>query len=412
MGRSKKVPSWPFGFLNAFNAVTKTPQDNGAALKQALAAQAQAAGFDLMAVTTATLPDTVRRELGAYLTDGRHGSMGWMADTFERRAHPQGMWPEAVSAVILGMSYAPGFDPLALAEHPQRGVISSYARNRDYHDLIKKRLKHVARWLHQESGAAVKVFVDTAPLMEKPLAAQAGAGWQGNHTNLVSRRFGSWLFLGEILTTASLPADPPEGDHCGRCTSCITACPTAAFDGPRRIDPRRCVSYLTIEHEGPIPRPLRPLMGNRVYGCDDCLAVCPWNKFATPTQVSEFLPRAELMAPRLADLAALSDADFRTVFTGSPIKRAGRVRMVRNALNALANGPNVDAVPLIERLLADESPIVRGAAVWALSRLAPDRAAILAADALANEHDTDVRAEWAALSEDPNAPPPTAHTPL
>jgi epoxyqueuosine reductase len=366
-------------------------------LKGALQQQAQAAGFDLVAVTTATLPPQVRADLNAYVADGRHGTMGWMADTLERRAHPQGMWPEAVSAVVLGMSYAPGFDPLALAEQPERGVISAYARNRDYHDLIKKRLKQVARWLHQESGEAVKVFVDTAPLMEKPLAAQAGAGWQGKHTNLVSRRFGSWLFLGEILTTAPLPADPPETDHCGRCQACLSACPTGAFDGPGRIDPRRCVSYLTIEHDGPLPRALRPLMGNRVYGCDDCLAVCPWNKFAQPHGVAEFMPRAELMAPRLTDLAALSDEDFRTVFAGSPIKRAGRVRMVRNALNALGNSGATTAIPLVEQLLSDESPVVRGAAVWALSRLDPARAARLAVTA--DDPEPSVAAEWAALKD-------------
>lgn len=375
---------------------------SGQALKDALRHCAREAGFDVMAVTTATLSPEVAAGLHAFVEDGRHGEMGWMEDTLDRRKHPQGMWPQAVSAITLAMSYAPGYDPLSLADQPDRGVISVYARNRDYHDLIKKRLKQVARWLHEAAGEEVKVFVDTAPLMEKPLAAQAGVGWQGKHTNLVSRRFGSWLFLGEILTTAPLPDDPPADNHCGRCTSCVDSCPTGALDRAHHIDARRCVSYLTIEHGGPIPHDLRPLLGNRIYGCDDCLAVCPWNKFAPPTQVSDFLPRMELMAPRLLDLAQLDEDSFRQMFAGSPIKRAGRRRVVRNVLIALGNAASqMDAdthrtcSQVIGSLLDDEEPLVRGAAIWALWRLDPVRTRAEAARLEAAEDNPDVLAEWA-----------------
>lgn len=367
------------------------------AIKQQIRDAAADAGFDAVAFARAHLPESVRQGLADFVGDGRHGEMGWMADTLERRGHPRAMWPEAVTVVALGMNYGPGGNPLPLLERTERGYITVYARNRDYHDLVKKRLKQVARWMHETFAEQVKVFVDTAPLMEKPLAEAAGLGWQGKHTNVVSRRFGSWLFLGEVLTTLDLPPDAPESDHCGSCTRCLEICPTGAFDGPRRIDARKCVSYLTIEHKGPIPRDLRPRLGNRIYGCDDCLAVCPWNRFATPTRHDDFLPRVELTAPRLADLAELDDAGFRDLFRQSPVKRIGRDRFVRNVLIALGNAARPDLLPAVEARLEDESPLVRGAAVWALGRLAPARAAALAEARRAGEPDPEVAAEWQAV---------------
>ncbi len=295
--------------------------------------------------------------------------MGWMADRAERRAGPTALWPEAKSVIALGVSYAPGDDPLALAGRTERGVISVYARNRDYHDVVKKRLKRLGRWIGESFGCAIKVFVDTAPVMEKPLAERAGIGWQGKHTNLVSRQHGSWLFLAEIYTTLEIPADPAEEDHCGSCHACLDICPTAAFPAPYRIDARRCISYLTIEHRGPIPEQLRPLIGNRIYGCDDCLAVCPWNKFATATAEPAFLPRAELTAPRLADLAQLDDAAFRALFAGTAIKRTGRNRFVRNVLVALGNSGDPAQLPTAEALCDDPDPVVSDAAQWAAARL-------------------------------------------
>jgi epoxyqueuosine reductase len=295
--------------------------------------------------------------------------MGWMADKADRRAGPTALWPEAKSVIALGMNYAPGEDPLALADRPERGVISVYARNRDYHDIVKKRLKALGRWIGETWGCGIKVFVDTAPVMEKPLAALAGIGWQGKHTNLVSREHGSWLFLAEIYTTLEIAPDAAEEDHCGSCRDCLDACPTDAFPAPYRIDARRCISYLTIEHRGPIPEGLRPLIGNHIYGCDDCLAVCPWNKFAKATAEPAFLPRLELTAPRLADLAQLDDTAFRQLFAGSPIKRTGRNRFVRNVLIALGNSGDAAQIPVAEALCGDPDPVVRDAAEWALARL-------------------------------------------
>ena len=305
------------------------------------------------------------QDLAAYLADGRHGDMAWMAETKDRRASPQGLWPEARSVIVLGTNYAPAADPLALLSHPERGNISVYARGKDYHDTIKKRLKALGRWLAETTGCDLKVFVDTAPVMEKPLAQMAGLGWQGRHTNLVSRRWGSWLFLAEIYTTLVIDPDPPETDHCGSCRACVDACPTAALDGDGHIEPRRCISYLTIEAKEAIPTELRPLLGNRIYGCDDCLAACPWNKFATPTHEPDLLPRIELSAPRLADLAELDDAAFREVFAGSPVKRAGRDRVISGALVAIVNGRLGQLAPMVERLRGDPSPRVRAMADWA-----------------------------------------------
>ncbi|MEK9660198.1 MAG: tRNA epoxyqueuosine(34) reductase QueG [Alphaproteobacteria bacterium] len=366
--------------------------------------KALALGFDAVGFAPATLDDATRRRFRDFLAAGWHGDMGWLEARADRRESPDALWPEAQSVVVLGLSYAPAGDPLARLGRRERGTISVYAQGRDYHDIVKAKLKALARWLADEHGAGVKVFVDTAPVMEKPLAALAGLGWQGKHTNLVSRRHGSWLFLGEVYTTLALEPDAPHEDRCGACTRCQDICPTAAFPEPYRLDARRCISYLTIEHKGPIPRDLRAAMGNRIYGCDDCLAVCPWNKFAQPGGTDAFLPRAELTAPRLADLAALDDAAFRQVFAGSPIKRTGRDRFVRNVLIAIGNsgGNSGEAalVPSAEALLYDASPLVRGAAVWALSRLLPgDTFAALAARRKPDEKDPDVRDEWSLPGE-------------
>ena len=359
-------------------------------------AEAARLGFDAVRFAPARLPAAAGDDLDGFLAHGYAGDMGWLALTRARRRSPERMWPDARTAIVLGANYGPAGDPLAVLEKRDRGAISVYAQNDDYHDVIKKRLKALARRIAGRFDAEVKVFVDTAPLMEKPLAEQAGLGWQGKHTNLVSRDFGSWLFLGTILTTLDLPADPPEVDHCGSCRACLDICPTGAFPAPGRIDARRCISYLTIEHKGPIPRALRPLMGNRIYGCDDCLAVCPWNKFARQTEEPAFLPRAGLTAPRLAELAALDDAGFRALFRKSAVKRIGRDRFVRNVLIAIGNSGDADLAGSAEALLGDESALVRGAAVWALRRLDPARAEALRATAEPAETEPDVRAEWAA----------------
>jgi epoxyqueuosine reductase len=295
--------------------------------------------------------------------------MAWMETTAARRGDPRALWSDVRSVVMLGVNYGPDEDPLAVLAHKDRGAISVYARGEDYHELIKKRLKTLARWLIATAGGDVKVFVDTAAVMEKPLAASAGLGWQGKHTNLVSREFGSWMFLGAIFTTLDLPADAAEVDHCGSCRACLDVCPTAAFPAPYRLDARRCISYLTIEHKGPIPRELRPLIGNRIYGCDDCLAVCPWNKFAQMGREAKLAAREVLRAPRLAELARLDDAGFRAMFTKSGVKRTGRERFLRNVLVAVGNSGDVSLVPEATRLLDDPSPLIRGAAVWALGRL-------------------------------------------
>jgi len=342
-------------------------------LRDRLEAEARALGFCAFGVARADSAPESGARLREWLASGAHGDMIWMEETADRRASPQGLWPEVRSVVALGMSYAPAADPLALAEARDIGRISVYAQGADYHDTVKKALKALARWLVAEAGCELKVFVDTAPVMEKPLAAAAGLGWQGKHTNLVSRNDGSWLFLGAIYTTLELELDPagaPHKVHCGSCTACLDACPTGAFPAPFRLDARRCISYLTIEHKGPIPEEFREAIGNRIYGCDDCLAVCPWNRFAdTARRHRAFVPRAELAAPALADLLDLDEAAFRQVFAGSPIKRIGRDRMVRNAAIAAGNSGRTELAPVLERLTRGPDPVVAEAAQWALCRL-------------------------------------------
>jgi epoxyqueuosine reductase len=335
-----------------------------------LKAKAAELGFVACGIARADAAPQSGERLRAWIAEGMHGEMLWMEARADQRASPAGLWDEVASVIALGMSYAPGVDPLALAGERDRGRISVYAQGGDYHDVVKRALKAVARWIVAEAGGDLKVFVDTAPVMEKPLAEAAGLGWQGKHTNLVSRDHGSWLFLGAIYTTLDLAADVPGRDRCGSCDACQRACPTDAFPAPYRLDARRCVSYLTIEHAGPIPLTLRDGIGNRVYGCDDCLAVCPWNKFAESAAAHRaFLPRAELVAPALGDLLALDDAGFRAVFAGSPIKRIGRDRMVRNAAIAAGNSGDPALVAPLGALAGDPSDVVREAADWALSRL-------------------------------------------
>lgn len=338
-------------------------------------------------------PETVAR-LRQFLAEGFHGEMAWLATTADRRSSPRGLWPQAKSVIMLGLNYGPERDPLAALAMRDRATISVYARNRDYHDLIKGKLKRVAQRFAAKTGSAVKVFVDTAPLMEKPLAEAAGVGWQGKHTNLVSRDFGSWLFLGAILTETELPPDEAETDHCGSCRACLDICPTKAFPAPYRLDARRCISYLTIEHKGPIPREFRNAMGNRIYGCDDCLAVCPWNKYAKVTREAKLAAREDLEAPRLQYLVELDDAAFRALFSGSPIKRIGRDRFLRNVLYAIGNSGEPRFVQGVTARLGDPSPLVRGAAIWALGRL--DRAAAMKARAAygMREADVSVTEEW------------------
>jgi epoxyqueuosine reductase len=341
-------------------------------LRERLRQEAEKLGFVAFGVARAEAAPSAGARLRQWLDEGCHGDMIWMAETADRRASPAGLWPEVRSVISLGMSYAPAQDPRALADRPELGRISVYAQGGDYHDTIKKALKALARWLVAEAGCDLKVFVDTAPVMEKPLAEAAGLGWQGKHTNLVSRSDGSWLFLGAIYTTLELEPSAPEPHrvHCGSCTACLVACPTAAFPAPFRLDARRCISYLTIEHKGPIPEEFRAAIGNRIYGCDDCLAACPWNRFAAAARAHQaFLPRAELVAPELADLLALDDSGFRKVFAGSPIKRIGRNRMVRNAAIAAGNSGRAELVPVLERLVRDEDEVVAEAARWALGRL-------------------------------------------
>lgn len=342
------------------------------------------------------IPQAAER-LEAFLAAGRHGDMDWMATTAERRARPDAMWTAVRSVVMVGLNYGPDDDPLAILNRRDRGAISVYARNRDYHDVIKGRLKQAAGRFAAATGAEVKIFVDTAPLMEKPLAEAAGIGWQGKHTNLVSRAFGSWLFLGAILTDAELPCDESETDHCGSCRACLDACPTDAFPAAYQLDARRCISYLTIEHKGPIPRSLRRAMGNRIYGCDDCLAVCPWNRFARAGREAKLAARDDLNAPALSALAKLDDAAFRKFFAGSPIKRIGRDRFIRNVLIAVGNSNDPNLAKEAEDRLDDANPLVRGAAVWALAQLA-DGAYFNALKhrSLASESDSEVIAEWQA----------------
>ena len=368
-------------------------------LEEALKAEARALGFAACGIARAdAAPETAAR-LHAWLAEGAHGDMLWMEERAHQRGSPAALWPEVRSVIMLGMSYAPAVDPLALAEERGVGRISVYAQGQDYHDIVKKGLKALARWLVATvPDTDLKVFVDTAPVMEKPLAEAAGIGWQGKHSNLVSRQEGSWLFLGAIMTTLELTPDVPGEMHCGSCSACLSACPTDAFPAPYRVDARRCISYLTIEHKGPIPHEFREAIGNRIYGCDDCLAVCPWNKFADAAAANRaFVARAELVAPELTDLLTLDDASFRQVFSGSPIKRIGRDRMVRNALIAAGNSGKPALLPRVLALLGDSAPVVRGAAAWALSRLDPARFAREAAERGGSENDPEVYAEWEAL---------------
>jgi epoxyqueuosine reductase len=366
------------------------------ALKAALAGFARAQGFDVVGVARPDSIPLAAPRLRAFLDAGAHGDMGWMADKADRRGDPRVLWPQVRAIILFGVNYGPADDPLAVLKDRTRGAISVYAHGDDYHDVVKARLKTVGRWLIDQAGGAIKVFVDTAPVMEKPLAQAAGLGWQGKHTNLVSRRWGSWLFLGAIFTSLDLPPDEPEADHCGACRACLDVCPTAAFVAPYRLDARRCISYLTIEHKGPIARQLRPLIGNRIYGCDDCLAVCPWNKFAATSREAKFHAREALRAPPLSALAELDDPGFRALFAKSPIKRTGRARFVRNVLIAIGNSGNAALADTAARRLDDPSPLVRGAAVWALGRLDHSRLVACAGARQAAESDPEVLEEWEA----------------
>jgi epoxyqueuosine reductase len=332
-------------------------------------AEAERLGFDVCGFASVEQPWPAGARLSEFVAEGRHGEMAWIAQTEARRSHPRAMWPGARSAIVLGVNYGPDENPMAALQRRERGVISVYAQGDDYHDLIKKRLKALARWLVAETGCELKVFVDTAPLMEKPLAQAAGLGWQGKHTNLVSRGFGSWLFLGSILTDSVLATDAAESDHCGGCRACLDVCPTQAFPAPYQLDARRCISYLTIEHAGPVPTELREALGNRIYGCDDCLAVCPWNKFAQLGREQALYAREALRAPDLAELARLDDTAFRALFSKSPVKRIGRDRFVRNVLYAIGNSGEARLAEAARALLDDPSPVVRDAATWALERL-------------------------------------------
>ncbi len=344
----------------------------GQSLEEAIRAKAEELGFSACGFARADAADGAGLDIKRWIEAGHHGTMEWMETRAHHRVSPLALWPEARSAIALGMSYAPASDPRALADYPELGRISVYAQGVDYHKTVKKALKALGHWLADETGGELKVFVDTAPVMEKPLSQAAGIGWQGKHTNLVSREHGSWLFLGVILTSLELEPDAPadHGQHCGSCTRCLEACPTNAFMGPHRINARRCISYLTIEHDGSIPEEFREAMGNRVYGCDDCLAVCPWNRFADAAAANRaFLPRAELAGPRLADLLALDDASFREMFAGSPIKRIGRSRMIRNCLIAAGNSSDRSLIASVEPHLDDPDPVITESAKWALAQL-------------------------------------------
>jgi len=369
--------------------------------KAAIRERALAEGFDVVRFARADSPMHAAERLSAFLADGRQGTMDWLERNAERRAEPNVLWPDAKSVIVLGMNYAPSHDPLAVLAQSDAGTISVYAQGDDYHDVIKTRLKRVAGAIAHDLKCEVKVFVDTAPVMEKPIGQGAGIGWQGKHTNLVSRDFGSWLFLASIFTTLDLEHDEPETDHCGQCTRCLDVCPTQAFPAPYQLDARRCISYLTIEHKGHIPLEFREAIGNRIYGCDDCLAVCPWNKFAQMADENRFHPRAALQAPLLRELARLDDAAFRELFRKSPIKRIGRDRFVRNVLIAIGNSGEASLATEAELLLDDPSPLIRAMAVWAVGRLgrAPQNE-----HRGASEPDPDVRAEWALTSPESNPP--------
>ena len=370
-------------------------------VKAAIRARAVLEGFDAVGFARAELAPEAADHLADFLAAGHHGDMGWLAAKQARRGKPRTLWPEVRSVISVALNYGPAEDPRAALTRRENGAISVYAQGRDYHHVLKKRLRRLARWVAESCGGEVKLFVDTAPVMEKPLAQSAGLGWAGKHTNLVSRDFGSWLFLGEIYTPLDLAPDPPETDHCGACSRCLEVCPTAAITAPYRIDARRCISYLTIEHKGHIAAEFRVPMGNRIYGCDDCLAVCPWNKFARPTAEPELTARPELTRNRLADLAALDDGGFRRIFAGSAVKRLGRDRFVRNVLIAIGNSADAALAPAAGALLDDASPLVRAMAVWALGRLLdPAAFATLRNRHTAAEPDAAVRAEWDQGSED------------
>ncbi|WFU77207.1 tRNA epoxyqueuosine(34) reductase QueG [Bradyrhizobium sp. CB2312] len=368
-------------------------------LRTALEEQAHALGFDCIGITEPGTIEKAGAHFLEFIASGGHGDMDWLANQPERRLDPRGLWSDVRSVIMLGVNYGPDSDPLAILKQRTRAAISVYAQGDDYHDLIKKRLKALARWLVATAPSQVKVFVDTAAVMEKPLAQAAQLGWQGKHTNLVSREFGSWLFLGAIYTTLELPRDTAEIDHCGSCRACLDICPTAAFPEPYKLDARRCISYLTIENKGPIPHEFRKAMGNRIYGCDDCLAACPWNKFAQEGREAKLAAREELRAPGLAELARLDDTAFRALFTKSPVKRIGRDRFLRNVLIAIGNSGEVALAEEARRLLEDESALVRGAAVWALGQLlSREELAATKLDRLKHESDEAVREEWQAAS--------------
>jgi len=381
---------------------TSTSSHPNTALKDEIRAEALRLGFSTCGFADAAAAWPNGDWLADFVQAERHGAMGWMEETLERRRHPTAMWTDARSAVVLGVNYGPDIDPLDQLNARDRAAISVYAQGDDYHDVIKKRLKELAGWMHRRFGQEVKVFVDTAPLMEKPLAQRAGLGWQGKHTNLLSREFGSWLFLGSVLTTLDLPPDAPEVDHCGSCRACLDICPTQAFPAPHQLDARRCISYLTIELAGPIPAEFRPALGNRIYGCDDCLAICPWNKFASLSSEAKLRARESLRQPTLAELAALDDPSFRALFSKNPIKRIGRDRFVRNVLYAIGNSGDVALMGVVEPLLRDPAPVVRGAAVWAALRLAPERSLALRGV----EEDAEVLAEWTLAPSGPLRDPP------
>jgi epoxyqueuosine reductase len=363
-------------------------------LTEFVRAESAAKGFDLCRITRPDAIPQAKERLGQFIDAGRHGTMDWMAETRDRRGDPRTLWSDVRSVVVFGLNYAPEEDPRGILDKPDKAAISVYARNRDYHDVIKGRLKEIATRFAARAGADVKVFVDTAPVMEKPLAAAAGLGWQGKHTNLVSRMHGSWLFLGTMFTTADLAIDAPETDHCGSCRACLDICPTAAFPAPYQIDARRCISYLTIEHKGAIDADLRVLIGNRIYGCDDCLAACPWNKFASSASEMKLQAREDLKEPSIAFLLTLDDAAFRTFFSGSPVKRIGRDRFIRNVLIAAGNSGETALIEQCRGLSEDPSPVVRGMAVWALSRLMEAGEFSVFAAQRADEKDDDVLNEW------------------
>lgn len=378
-------------FLKDFGFLNSDPTE----LKAALAREARTLGFDCIGITEPGTIENAGKHFLEFIASGGHGDMDWLANQPERRVDPRGLWADVRSVIMLGVNYGPDQDPLAILQQRTRAAISVYAQGDDYHDLIKKRLKALARWLVATAPSEVKVFVDTAAVMEKPLAQAARLGWQGKHTNLVSREFGSWLFLGAIYTTLELPRDSAEIDHCGSCRACLDICPTAAFPAPYKLDARRCISYLTIENKGPIPHEFRKAIGNRIYGCDDCLAACPWNKFAQEGREAKLAARDEMRAPDLAELSRLDDAAFRALFMKSPVKRIGCERFLRNVLIAIGNSGDVTLAEEAQRLLDDASPLVRGAAVWALRQLVSrDEFDAMKAAVMSNERDGSVRAEW------------------